>query len=91
MPHLGLSTFQTAVGVYWSGYGRVDSGGNFRLVRDEFQAHLARLEGGMEQLRMFAGQLRGIAAEASPLVSLGGRAPVRWSRRRTIGMACMRS
>ncbi|SDH30753.1 LXG domain of WXG superfamily protein [Leifsonia sp. 98AMF] len=69
---LGLSTFHTAIGVYWSGYGQVDSGGNFRLVRDEFQAHLAQLEGGMEQLRGFATQLRGIAAAASHLVSLGG-------------------
>ena len=69
---LGLSTFHTAIGVYWSGYGQVDSGGNFRLVRDEFQAHLAQLEGGMEQLRGFTTQLRGIAADASHLVSLGG-------------------
>ncbi|MFF9564970.1 glycohydrolase toxin TNT-related protein [Leifsonia sp. NPDC014704] len=69
---LGLSTFHTAIGVYWAGYGQVDSGGNFRLVRDEFQAHLAQLEGGMEQLRGFATQLRGIAADASHLVSLGG-------------------
>lgn len=69
---LGLSTFHTAIGVYWSGYRQVDSGGNFRLVRDEFQAHLAQLEGGMEQLRGFTTQLRRIAADASHLVSLGG-------------------
>ncbi|WP_338052982.1 GH-E family nuclease [Rathayibacter iranicus] len=67
-----LSTFQTAIGVYWSGYSQVDTDGNFRLVNDEYDAHLAQLDTGMEQLRGFAADLRSIAARASHLVSLDG-------------------
>lgn len=69
---IGLSTFQTAVGVYWNGYAQVDAGGNFRLVRDELEAHLKRLESGMGALRGIASELRTIAGDASHLVSLGG-------------------
>ncbi|WP_290471956.1 T7SS effector LXG polymorphic toxin, partial [Leifsonia sp. 71-9] len=69
---IALSTFQTAVGVYWDGYAQVDADGDFRLVKDEYDAHLSQLEGGMGQLRGFGAQLRQIAADASHLVSLGG-------------------
>ena len=69
---IALSTFQTAVGVYWDGYAQVDADGNFRLVKDEYDAHLSQLESGMGQLRGFGAQLRQIAADASHLVSLGG-------------------
>ncbi|WP_461515410.1 hypothetical protein, partial [Rathayibacter agropyri] len=67
-----LSTFQTAIGVYWNGYSQVDTDGNFRLVNDEFDAHRAQLDTGIEQLRGFAASLRSIAASASHLVSLDG-------------------
>ncbi|WP_219813652.1 hypothetical protein, partial [Rathayibacter rathayi] len=66
-----LYTFQTAIGVYWSGYGEVDADGNFRLVNDEFDDHVTQLDTGVELLRGFATDLRGIAARASHLVSLG--------------------
>lgn len=69
---LGLSTFQTAVGVYWAGYAQVDSGGNFRLVKDELDAHASRLGAGAGTVRGWAGELRTIAGDASHLVSLGG-------------------
>ncbi|MDR6865506.1 hypothetical protein J2Y69_000088 [Microbacterium resistens] len=69
---VSLYTFQTAIGVYWNGYSQVDADGNFRLVNDEFDAHLTQLDTGMEQLRGFADDLRSIAASASHLVSLGG-------------------
>jgi len=69
---VGLTTFQTAVGVYWNGYAQVDTGGDFRLVRDELEAHLKQLESGMGSLRGLAEQLRKIAGDASHLVSLGG-------------------
>ena len=69
---IALSTFQTAVGVYWDGYAQVDADGDFRLVKDEYDAHLSQLEGGMGQLRGFGAQLRQIAADASHLVALGG-------------------
>ena len=69
---IALSTFQTAVGVYWDGYAQVDADGDFRLVKDEYDAHLSQLESGMGQLRGFGAQLRQIAADASHLVSLGG-------------------
>ncbi|MGH1551109.1 hypothetical protein ACRAWB_18805 [Leifsonia poae] len=68
---LGLSTFQTAVGVYWVGYRHVEAHGNFHLVRDEHQAHLTQLDAGMQQLRGVSAQLRQISADASHLVSLG--------------------
>ncbi|MGH1550603.1 T7SS effector LXG polymorphic toxin [Leifsonia poae] len=68
---LGLSTFQTAVGVYWAGYRHVEAHGNFHLVRDEHQAHLTQLDAGMQQLRGVSAQLRQISADASHLVSLG--------------------
>ncbi|SEI17751.1 MULTISPECIES: glycohydrolase toxin TNT-related protein [unclassified Leifsonia] len=73
---ISLSTFQTAIGVYWNGYAQVDSDGNFRLVNDEYGTHLARLDRGMEQLRGFSVQLRQIAGDASHLVSLGGAGAV---------------
>ncbi|WP_431247689.1 T7SS effector LXG polymorphic toxin [Leifsonia xyli] len=69
---IGLSTFQTAIGVYWNGYAQVDAGGNFRLVRDELEAHLSQLESGMGALRGIAAELRKISGDASHLVSLGG-------------------
>ncbi|SEH89525.1 hypothetical protein SAMN04515692_106170 [Leifsonia sp. CL147] len=69
---VGLSTFQTAIGVYWRGYAQVDADGNFRLVRDEYEMHLARLDRGVEQVQGFGDQLRRITADASHLVSLGG-------------------
>ncbi|KQR52386.1 hypothetical protein ASF88_12650 [Leifsonia sp. Leaf336] len=68
---IGVSTFQTAVGVYWNGYAQVDGDGNFRLVRDEFDAHLVQLDQGLAQLRGFGIELRRIVADASHLVSLG--------------------
>ncbi|MFE4952220.1 hypothetical protein ACFQ9V_19110 [Leifsonia sp. NPDC056665] len=71
---IGLSTFQTAVGVYWDGYAQVDAGGNFLLVKDEYDTHLAQLESGMETLRGFGTRLRQISADASHLVSLDGAA-----------------
>nr|WP_276331000.1 DNA/RNA non-specific endonuclease [Rathayibacter iranicus] len=67
-----LSTFQTAIGVYWNGYSQVDTDGNFRLVNDEYDAHLAQLDTGIGQLRGFAADLRSIAARASHLVALDG-------------------
>ncbi|PPF11487.1 T7SS effector LXG polymorphic toxin [Rathayibacter rathayi] len=67
-----LSTFQTAIGVYWSGYSQVDADGNFRLVNDEYDAHLTQLDTGIGRLRGFAADLRSIAASASHLVSLDG-------------------
>ncbi|PWJ60946.1 T7SS effector LXG polymorphic toxin, partial [Rathayibacter iranicus] len=67
-----LSTFQTAIGVYWNGYSQVDTDGNFRLVNDEYDAHLAQLDTGIGRLRGFAADLRSIAARASHLVSLDG-------------------
>ncbi|WP_276329557.1 T7SS effector LXG polymorphic toxin [Rathayibacter iranicus] len=67
-----LSTFQTAIGVYWNGYSQVDTDGNFRLVNDEFDAHRAQLDTGIGQLRGFAADLRSIAARASHLVALDG-------------------
>ncbi|WP_431219078.1 T7SS effector LXG polymorphic toxin [Leifsonia xyli] len=69
---IGLSTFQTAIGVYWNGYAQVDAGGNFRLVRDELEAHLSQLESGMGALRGIAAELRKISGDASHVVSLGG-------------------
>ncbi|WP_434318756.1 hypothetical protein [Leifsonia sp. P73] len=69
---IGLTTFQTAVGVYWNGYAQVDTGGNFRLVKDEYDTHLTQLESGIGQLRGFAARLRQITADASHLVSLDG-------------------
>ncbi|MDR6868614.1 hypothetical protein J2Y69_003238 [Microbacterium resistens] len=69
---VSLYTFQTAIGVYWNGYSQVDTDGSFRLVDDEFDAHLTQLDTGMGQLRGFADDLRSIAASASHLVSLGG-------------------
>jgi len=69
---IGLSTFQTAIGVYWDGYEQVDADGNFRLVKDELEAHLSQLDSGMEKVRGYATELRKIAADASHLVSLGG-------------------
>ena len=69
---VSLSTFQPAIGVYWNGYSQVDTGGSFRLVNDEFDAHLTQLDTGMGELRGFADELRSIAASASHLVSLGG-------------------
>ncbi|KQR53964.1 hypothetical protein ASF88_03745 [Leifsonia sp. Leaf336] len=68
---LGLSTFQTAVGVYWAGYRQVDADGNFHLVRDEHETHVFQLDAGMRQLRGIGSQLRQISADASRLVSLG--------------------
>ncbi|PPF62972.1 hypothetical protein C5C18_14040 [Rathayibacter tritici] len=67
-----VSTFQTAIGVYWSGYSQVDTDGNFRLVNDEYDAHLIQLDTGIGRLRGFAADLRSIAASASHLVSLDG-------------------
>nr|WP_244210539.1 T7SS effector LXG polymorphic toxin [Rathayibacter rathayi] len=67
-----LSTFQTAIGVYWSGYSQVDADGNFRLVNDEYDAHVTQLDTGIGRLRGFAADLRSIAASASHLVSLDG-------------------
>lgn len=69
---IALSTFQTAVGVYWAGYAQVDAGGNFRLVRDELEAHLAQLNSGIGAMRGIAAELRAISGDASHLVSLGG-------------------
>ncbi|WP_431218257.1 T7SS effector LXG polymorphic toxin [Leifsonia xyli] len=69
---IGLSTFQTAIGVYWNGYAQVDASGNFRLVRDELEAHLSQLESGMGALRGIAAELRKISGDASHVVSLGG-------------------
>lgn len=68
---VGLYTFQTAIGKYWDGYSEVDADGNFRLVNDEFDAHLTQLDAGVGQLRGFAGELRLISAGAAHLVSLG--------------------
>lgn len=68
---LGLSTFQTAVGVYWAGYRQVDADGNFHLVRDEHETHVTQLDAAMRQLRGIGSQLRQISADASHLVSLG--------------------
>ncbi|PPG86605.1 hypothetical protein C5C00_07775 [Rathayibacter rathayi] len=67
-----LSTFQTAIGVYWSGYSQVDADGNFWLVNDEYDAHVTQLDTGIGRLRGFAADLRSIAASASHLVSLDG-------------------
>lgn len=69
---VGLGTFQTVVGVYWDGYTQVDGDSGFRLVDDEFTAHLAQLDEGIFQLRGFADQLRSIGAGAAHLVDLGG-------------------
>ncbi|WP_235493350.1 glycohydrolase toxin TNT-related protein [Leifsonia sp. Leaf336] len=77
---IGLSTFQTAVGVYWNGYAQVDTGGNFWLVRDELQAHLTQLGAGMGTLQDVAAELRTIAGDASHLVSLGGAGAVQAER-----------
>ena len=69
---IGLSTFQSAIGVYWNGYAQVDADGNFRLVKDEHDTHLTQLKTGMETLRGFGAELRQITASASHLVSLDG-------------------
>ena len=69
---VGVSTFQTAIGVYWNGYAQVDADGNFRLVRDEFDAHLTQVDVGLGQLRGFQDALVRISAGASHLVALGG-------------------
>ena len=77
---IALSTFQTAVGVYWNGYAQVDTGDDFRLVRDEFQAHVTQLGAGMGTLHGVAAELRKIAGGASHLVSLGGAGAVEAER-----------
>ncbi|MFE4467351.1 glycohydrolase toxin TNT-related protein [Leifsonia sp. NPDC056824] len=69
---VGVSTFQTAIGVYWEGYAQVDTDGNFRLVRDEFDAHVLQVDAGLGRLRGFQEELARISADASHLVALGG-------------------
>ncbi|MGH1525866.1 hypothetical protein ACRAWC_18160 [Leifsonia sp. L25] len=69
---VGVSTFQTAIGVYWAGYAQVDTDGDFRLVADEFDAHLTQLDTGLGRLRGFETELTRISAGAGHLVSLGG-------------------
>jgi len=69
---VAVSTFQTAIGVYWAGYAQVDTDGDFRLVRDEFDAHLTQLDSGLGRLRGFQDELTRISAGASHLVALGG-------------------
>jgi hypothetical protein len=69
---VGVSTFQTAIGVYWDGYSHVDTDTNFRLVNDEFDAHITQLSGGIRQLEGFREDLKSIADGVSHLVSLGG-------------------
>ncbi len=69
---VAVSTFQTAIGVYWAGYAQVDAHGDFRLVADEFDAHVSQLDAGLGRLRGFEGELTRISAGAAHLVSLGG-------------------
>ena len=69
---VGLFTFQTAIGKYWDGYSQVDTDGNFRLVDDEFDAHLTQLEEGVGRLQGFASDLRSISASAAHVVALSG-------------------
>lgn len=73
---VSLTTFQTAIGVYWDGYAQVDAGGDFRLIKDEHDAHLVQLVSGMETLRGFSDRLRRIAGDASHVVSLGSAGAV---------------
>ncbi|QIM16221.1 hypothetical protein G7067_06965 [Leucobacter insecticola] len=69
-----LQTFQTAVGMYWLGYGQVDGDGGFWLVRDEFTTHQTQLAKGIETLSGFATQLRAISTTVSGFETVGATA-----------------
>lgn len=63
--------FQTAIGTYWMGYEGQDGDGNFRFVKEDFEAHERELSQAKATLEGYRSRLSAAAASASSLVGVG--------------------
>lgn len=66
-----IETFQTASAVYWRDYSQVDSSGNFRLINEDFNAHIQDTGNAINHMNGFETHMRGVANSISYIVNVG--------------------
>jgi|GEM_PF-2972216 len=69
---LALNNYQMALGKYVKGYLEVDGNHDFKLVKEDLEAHARQLTSNRSNYTSLGEQLRAISNEAEDLVWLGG-------------------
>ena len=69
---LALNNYQMALGKYVKGYLAVDSNRNFKLVKEDLDAHVRQLTTHRSDFTKLERQLKAISSEVDDLVWLGG-------------------
>ena len=66
-----LNNYEMALGKYVKGYLEVDSNENFKLVKEDFDAHERKLSSHRSDFTSFGNKLKAISDEAEDIISLG--------------------
>lgn len=69
---MAVQTFQTATGVYYNGYQRIDSSGDFKLIKADLEGHVRQLNRGMTKMSTFQSRIQGITRSVDDIIYLGG-------------------
>lgn len=66
-----VETFQTASAVYWRGYNQVDSSGSFKLINEDFNAHIRDTGNAINHMNGFETHIRQVANSVNHIIGLG--------------------